>query len=65
MVFPFVPRYVTPIDIMEATITQKTKSAMRLSQSIDWKRVGMTRIDHGNGMPQYTTSTPRVSWGSE
>jgi hypothetical protein len=47
-----VPTYTRVVDMTEAMITQKTKSAMRLSQSIDWKRVGMTRMVQGNGMPQ-------------
>lgn len=47
----------------EVMAIQKIRSAARLIQSIDWNRVGMTRILHDNGRPQYTTSTPRCAMG--
>jgi hypothetical protein len=50
-------------DTVEAMITQKTASARKLIQSIDWKCVGITRIVQGNGTPQYTTSTPSCDMG--
>lgn len=61
--FLFFARYVTLDDTTEVMTTQKIKSAARLNQSIDWICVGMTRILHGDGMPQYTTSTPRCAIG--
>ena len=52
-----------PADSTRVMSTQNTRSEVRLNQSIDWIRVGITRMVHGNGIPQYNTSTPRSTMG--